>query len=169
MGEIIEHLGRRFSVEIVPEDNWRTPWEEEDGHGPVSDWRRRNYAGHYDKAPGEMLLHEDRGSARFYDFAEACRIARAEGWDAAPYTPCTPRQKAARAALADFERLRRWCAGDWCYVGVVVSPVCECCETPDDRYTESLWGINSDAGDYLDTVALELAEMVIDALETEAA
>lgn len=156
----IEHNGRTYQVAIVHDDCQRTPWEEEDGHGPVSEWRRRNYAGYYDKAPGEMLLCEDRGSARFYDFAEACRIARAEGWDAKPYGTGTKRQQAARAALADFDRLRRWCEGDWCYVGVIVSPLCDCCGTPDGDRAESLWGIESDAGDYLDEVARELADQV---------
>lgn len=50
------------------------PWEEECGHGPVSDWTRR------DKLPGEFVLNEDRGSKRFYDFAGAVKIARRDGW-----------------------------------------------------------------------------------------
>jgi hypothetical protein len=57
-----------------------------------------------------------------------------------------------RAVLADFNRLQAWLAGDWCYVGVIV--------TPDDGEGEpaSLWGIESDCDDYLQDVAHELAD-----------
>lgn len=47
-----------------------TPWDNDDGHGPVSEWTTR------DKMPGELILCENR----FYDFAEACRIARRDEW-----------------------------------------------------------------------------------------
>ncbi len=54
-----------------------------------------------------------------------------------------------RAVEADYQRLRRYLAGDWEYVGVVV--------TDADGNTESLGGIESDADEYLETVAHELA------------
>ncbi len=145
--------GRAYRVEIETDYDHGAPWEEEDGHGPVSDWTRR------DKLPGEVCIAEDRGSKRFYDFAEACKIARRDGWDAKPYNTGqeTKRQQAAKAATADMERLRAWCEGRWGYVGVIVTARCECC---DDFTGEraSLWGIESDADDYLEEVARELAE-----------
>lgn len=65
-----------------------------DGHGPVTAWTTRS------KHPGELVINKDRGRARYYDFAEACRIARRDGWDAEPYNAGTEtkRQQAAKAA-----------------------------------------------------------------------
>lgn len=111
-----EHNGKRvrFDLTLTMEHDadHGAPWEEEDGHGPVSDWTRR------DKEPGELVLSEHRGSRRYYDFAEACRIARKEGWDAKPYNTDgreTAKQQAAKAARADFEHLRRWANDEWGY------------------------------------------------------
>ena len=85
------------------------------GHGPVSEWTTRA------KQLGERVLVEDRrGAKRYYDFAEAVRIAKRDGWDAPPLGEGTKGQRAARAAEADFNRLRGWCNGDWEYVGIVV-------------------------------------------------
>lgn len=55
------------------------PWKEHDCHGWVTRWTSR------DKAPGELVLNEDHGSRRFYDFAGAVRLARRDGWGAKPY------------------------------------------------------------------------------------
>ena len=77
--ETIEHNGRTYRVEIEPDYDHGAPWEEEDGHGPVSEWTSRA------KLPGEVIIAKDRGSYRYYDFAGACRIARRDGWDAKPY------------------------------------------------------------------------------------
>ena len=123
------------------------PWQEEDRHGPVSDWVRR------DKRAGELVLCEDSGSYRYYDFQEASKIAKRDGWDTAPFGQGTRGERAARAAMADYDRLRKWCGDQWHYCGVVVVTA----------YREdialgsaSLWGIESDAGDYLLEVANEL-------------
>jgi hypothetical protein len=100
------------------------PWEEHDGHGPVSEWTTR------DKAPGERVLHQDRSSKRYYNFAGAVRIARRDGWDAPPYGG--PKgERAARAAEADFARLKAWCDDRWHWivVGVEVSRGGEVLET----------------------------------------
>lgn len=77
----------------------------------------------------------------------------------------TPRAYAAGAAMADYDRLRRWCADQWCYIGVVVRRAgdCECCGE-----TESLWGIESDAGEYVREVATELAEQLAERLSDTA-
>lgn len=83
--EEFEYAGRQFAFRLVPDEDMPPPWENEDGHGPVSEWERR------DKMPGEMVLSGDgRGrlgtdcARRFYDFAEACRIARRDGWGFLP-------------------------------------------------------------------------------------
>ncbi|WP_396329310.1 hypothetical protein [Burkholderia anthina] len=68
--------GRVYRVRInVPYDeDMGAPWEEHDGHGPVSDWTTR------DKRPGEWVLASERGSKRYYDAQEANRIAEQDGW-----------------------------------------------------------------------------------------
>ena len=63
-----------ITATIKHDSDTGAPWSEHDGHGPVSDWTTR------DKRPGELVLCSDRNSRRYYDFAEACRIARRDGW-----------------------------------------------------------------------------------------
>jgi hypothetical protein len=93
-----------------------TPWENSDGHGPVSDWRPKN-----SKRPNERVLCEDRGSCRFYNWREAIQIARRDGWDAEPYGTGTPGERAERAVQRDFDVLKAWCADEWYYVSIRVS------------------------------------------------
>lgn len=106
-----------FRVEIEPDYDAGPPWEWSDCHGPVSEWTTRT------KTPGEMVLVSYRGSRRYYDFAEAVRIALRDGWDRHPYNDGseTKRQQAARAAWADYEYLRGWCNDEWRYVGVFLT------------------------------------------------
>lgn len=134
------------------------PWENEDGHGPVSDWTRR------DKKPGELVLSSDgaAGMKRFYDFAAACRIARAEQWGAAGDDGMTPRQKAAYAARADFQNLKGWANDDWSYVGVAVSVKRKGIALT-GPYDFALWGIEESAADHLTETANELAGEALDA------
>lgn len=153
--ETIEHKGHTYRVEIVPDEDHGAPWDEEDGHGPVSEWTRRA------KLPGEIIIAKDRDYYRYYDFAEACRIARRDGWDSQPFNTGqeTRRQQAAKSARSDMKRMSDWRDGYWSYVGVVVTAECSCCR----RFTgknASLWGIESDAGDYLDEVARGLVEEI---------
>lgn len=194
-----EHNGATYIATITRDDHHGAPWDEECGHGDVSEWTTRP------KLPGEMVLSEDRGAKRFYDFAGACRIARRDGWGFLPepvrverregggltgaalptyrsgdfsiVSDCpseayaelyrmhretlTAREYAAGAAMADFERLRAWCDGEWFYAGVTVrrAEACTYCGE-----TESLWGIESDAGEYIRGVATELADQLADQL-----
>lgn len=150
--------GVTFTVQIVPDDTQETPWDREDGHGPVSEWRNHGYNGYASKEPGERPLCRDRNATRFYNMAEAVRIARRDGWSTAPFdTVETPGQRAARAAEADYQRLRAWCDDEWYYVGVMVMAT-------DDNGEEigsaSLWGIESDASEYLAEVANELVSEI---------
>lgn len=193
-GDTFEHDGRTFRFRTEWDDCGEAPWERCEGHGPVTDWTTR------DKRPGEMILNSDGRSRRFYDFAEAVRIARRDNWGwlpgrlaywqnpdgtwsahVAPHmaTPAryeatrgdvnaaisavyaahratmTPRAYAAGAAMRDFERLRDWCNDGWHYVGVVVE-LLDLNGKPTGR-DASLWGIESDAGDYFEEVAREIA------------
>lgn len=151
-GDTFEFKGRTFKFETRHDEGHEAPWDWADGHGPVSEWTAR------DKRPGERLLHSDRRSHRYYDFQEAVKIARRDGWDAAPLGEGTAGQRAARAAEADFEYLRRWCNDQWSYVGVVVTLLDSDDEETDE--TESLWGIESDAREYLEETARELADEI---------
>ncbi len=122
-----------FRLSLVADNSAGAPWKECDTMGSVSDWETRG------KAPGELLLCEDRGSKRFYDFAGAMKANRqyyANGADC---------EKAVRA---DFEYLRRWCNDDWQYVGVVVELLDDEGD-PIDGADASLWCVESDAEDYI--------------------
>jgi len=157
---IIERSGYRFSVEHEPDYDHIAPWEDYDGHGLISNWTTR------DKAPGERVLVTDGRLCRYYDFAGTLALAQKDEWGcphSAKHT--THRQEIACAVEADFEYLRRWCHDEWWYVGVVVTLLDD-----DDNLTnerESLWGIESDADNYLDEVADELADQIVSRLEVE--
>lgn len=150
-GDTFERNGLLFRVTFPYDDCSGAPWEECDGHGPVTDWTRR------DKAPGELILCEDRGLKRFYNFQEACAIARRDGWSSKNCKPeMSRREKAATAARDNFEYLRRYCEGLWSYIGCIVTRLDE--HGGDTDESESLWGIESDCYDYLESVVFELAE-----------
>lgn len=184
--------GFTVTFKIAPDSDYGTPWENEDGHGPVSDWQRSScMTGYPSKRPGQLVLCTDHGSSRFYDFAAACRIARRDSWGVAPYsltwergalshglTRCTgiwfdaarnlesftsdwhddrnaaiaqiyamhratmtPREYAALAARADYDRLSNWCDDRWHYCGVIATVT----RAGITLATASLWGIESDS------------------------
>lgn len=145
-----------FRVTVEQDTDSGAPWENEDGHGPVSEWVTR------DKRPGELVLNTDRNSKRFYDFAEACRQALAGGWDAKPYNTGaeTKRQQAAKAARANFEHLRGWIVGDWTYNGVTVTVLDE--DGEDTDVTSSLWGVDDCDPNYPQEVAADLIAELVD-------
>lgn len=162
MDHILETKGLRFAVSVEHDSGYGAPWDEYDCHGEVTAWTRRA------KRPGERVLTEDRGSRRYYDVEGTLSRAIREGWglraaDAAKLAAKlgrqpTKRELAAAAVSLDFIRLRDWCKGywSWCVVSVVLL---------DDNglptwEEESLGGVASDAGDYLNEVALELADAI---------
>ena len=159
----LEVGGYVITATIHSDEGLRLPWEEEDGHGPVTEWTRRA------KRPGELVL-TDSGPRlrRLYDFQEACKIARRDGWGVAGGRQDgeSARAYAARAALADYDRLRRYCNGHWEYVGVAVSVTYQGHDLT-GAYGAALWGIESDAGAYLLEVANDLIpEAMAQALST---
>lgn len=163
-GDTFERHGREFRVEFPYDLSIDAPWEREDGHGPVSGWRYGDSCtGRPVKAPGERVLCTDRRSFRAYDFAGALKLAAKDGWGlgdedrqklaARLGREPTRREIQVQAVEQDFDRLRRWCANDWGYVGVIVTDTAT-------GQVESLWGIESDATDYLAEVAHELADEI---------
>lgn len=160
MNDRITIDGLTFSVRLEPDYDSESPWAREDGHGPVSDWTTR------DKRPGEWVLSCDRHHRRFYDAAEATRIAKRDAWglNCAALAALEERigraptrgEITAEAVRRDFQRLHAWCIDEWCYVGVVV----ELLNTDGEPTGEnaSLWGVESDADDFIDECAQELAQ-----------
>lgn len=147
------HEGRAFRARLEVDQDMVAPWDNECGHGDVSEWTTRS------KAPGELVLAESGRLKRYYDFAGAVAIAKRDGWNAAPYYPPgeeTKGQRAHKAAMADFKRLRDWCRDEWHYVGVVVEPLDD--EGEPTGEAASLWGIESDCNEYQAEVAIELAQ-----------
>ncbi len=161
--------GKRMTlvVAVCDDQGHDAPWDSEDGHGPVSEWTTRA------KRAGELVLAEGRrdGAKRYYDFAAACAEARRDGWGSEPFNieGETPRQKAARAAMADFNRLKGWCDDKWGYIGVALFLLdgdgAECdpakianAEPFGEVPHVALWGIESDAGDYFREVIAELTQ-----------
>lgn len=155
--KVIDGRTYTFSVKTQADDaGFGAPWENQDGHGPVSEWTTRG------KRAGEWTLVQDRSSRRFYDFAEACKIALRDGWDhleSKPEGEETPAQRASRAAKASFEYLKGWIEGDWWYVGVIVTLLDA--DGEETEYSESLWGIESSSDDYILKVANDLSDEII--------
>lgn len=139
-------------VKVEPDEDMSAPWKEHDGHGPVSEWRRLD-----SKQAGERVLLQDQGaSALFYDFAEACKIAKRDGWGVPNSHPAKggkPGQIAAAAAELDFKRLQDWCNDRWSWIYVWVKVT-----APDGTHASgSCGGIESDS-DYWREVAAEQIE-----------
>lgn len=147
-----EHRGHTITINWFADFDHGTPWDNEDGHGPITKWERR------DKRPGERVLSSDRSAKRFYDFAEAVKIAKRDGWDAKPYGTGTAGERAARAVEADFARLQDWCEDRWHYVGFT-------CEIEGfDAYHDSCWGIESD---FMDGPTSEAISAAVEFLDLE--
>ena len=153
----IEQNGKTYRVEFIFDSDTGAPWKEHDGHGIVSDWESR------DKKPGEVVISEDRGSKRFYDVDETTRIAKRDGWGVSDTdtSKMTPAQITALAVRRDLERMRDWCNDVWHWCGVSVFPLTEDGDELRSK-TESLWGIESDAGEYFDEVISELIAQIQD-------
>lgn len=119
VSEIIDVDGRRFAVGYSGDDDTTPPWERSDGHGPV---RKAHSA--REKRPGERPLNRpsSREWAFLYDWQEAARMARKDGWDAEPYGAPDRIQ---RAVQSDFDFLSGWVNGLWEYVCVNVCEVDE--------------------------------------------
>lgn len=154
-GDIFEYKSKKFVIEYEQDDSGDAPWEVSDMHGPVSDWTTRS------KSPGEWVLSKDRGSYRYYDAQEAMKIAKKDGWDAAPYNEGeTKGQRAAKAVKSDFEYLRSWCNDEWTYLVVIVYATDDEGEK-DPARRSVLGGVESSSNDYILEVAQELADELL--------
>lgn len=121
LAETFDHHGYTVAITSHIDSDMGPPWKEHDGHGPVSDWTTR------DKRPGEWVLHSDRHSKRYYDAAQATRIAKRDGWGLSEKAlgelarqlgrPPTRDEIVAAAVRNNFDYLKGWCDNDWHWVG----------------------------------------------------
>jgi hypothetical protein len=168
--ETIEHAGLTFMVAIEHDYNMGRPWEEHDGHGPVRTSRTDGWGRWNSKRAGEVVLSSDRFTCWLYDVAEALRIAKRDGWGLSPKNRAkladklkrepTAKEVRAEAVRLDMEHLRGWLEGRWHWCIVVVTLL----DTDRDETWEydTIGGIESDAGEYLDEVAADLAAGIAD-------
>lgn len=154
------HRGLPFTMRIEPDDGMGKPWKEHDGHGVVTEWVHR------DKAPNERILARDRNSILCYDVSASIERALKEEWGLSSEELAklgenpTKRQVAARAVDLDFERLRKWCNGEWCWTVLIVA-----LDGRPDIF-EVVGGIESDSGEsYFLEMAKDLANELIRNLE----
>jgi hypothetical protein len=156
-----EHEGYEVEIKCPHDECSGPPWENSDGHGPVSGWESRN------KGAGERVLNSDRGSHRFYDFAEATKIAKRDGWGVCPDKQAalerglgrkpTRKEVIAAAVESDFEFLHGWCNDRWHYINVCVTV------SKDGREvgTDCLGGVE-DLGTYWRDCAADMANTLIE-------
>ena len=159
------HNGREFIAGIYVDDDVTPPWDREDCHGPVSEWRSKG-----EKRPGEVPLNSDRYSARFYDGAEATRIAKRDKWGIGDDERAALAAKLGReptrgevtaaAVRRDFEYLHGWCNDEWHYCGVAVRALNADGAPIGEEFEHARWGIESNADDYLREVARNLADQI---------
>lgn len=159
----IEHCGCTVLIEYFADYDQSAPWENSDGHGNVTRVNKNWHTGRIEKKPGQVVLYSGNGNeySYLYDFADAMKTAKLDGWNAEPYAPegDTPGKKALRAVNADMEYLRGWCADEWHYVGVVCTLLDSDGEKTDN--TESCWGFETYKDYHLEAgrdMAEELAE-----------
>lgn len=124
-GEYVKEIQNvKFTVKIDPDHSYDTPWNNGDGNGIVSDRVQRA------KRPGERLLQQDSGWSLYYDFKATVQRATADGWGISPdrierlasnlKREPTKREIIVAAVEQDFQHLKEYCNGDWCYVFVNV-------------------------------------------------
>lgn len=148
-GDTFEVNGRQYRVDFEQDDTQGYPWDWSDGHGPVRQSSKPHRDGSSDKRPNERPLNiAGRNEYQFYyDWQQAIKDAKRDGWNTAPYD--AP-DRALRAVQADFDYLRNYIEGDWCYLVVTVTDV----ET--EEYT-CLGGVES-LGDYASECAYDMAK-----------
>lgn len=164
-----EHDGFKLRAICERDDDGKKPWDD-DGHGPVSDWTGRA------KRPGERILNTDGDSYRYYDFQEAVKLAKRDGWDSPPYNTGTAGERAVRAAEADFNTIKAWLDDKWDYCGICVE-VSRAGVVLCEKYENALWGIERNypatpvatRNHYLAEVANDLANAALESARAKLA
>ncbi len=159
-GDIKLPDGVRLQAKIEQDDSSDSPWDHEDGHGPVESFHGEPPAGWY-------VLKSDRWGGWAYDTGAAIVQAAREGWGCQRpeqirlkpgKTVPTRAQLRYQAVKEDRQRMSDWLNDEWRYAGIWVRAVDE---DGKELTSTSLWGIESDAGDYWQEVAHELSTEVV--------
>lgn len=153
------HEGFDFTMEIVDDNDHEPPWESGDGYGVVIDMVAYHQGSHITKRPWERVLDRHRGGYRLYDMRASRAKAIKENWGVAESDGLTRKQIIAAAVEKDFQFHRGWCNDEWRYVGVVVAHAADA--GYNDSTTASLWGIESNAPEYIEEVKLNLADELL--------
>lgn len=153
-GDTFTRGGRNFRVNICHDHHMGPPWKEHDGHGPVRE-AGIGYNGHPQKRPGERVLQQARRTAWLYDWQDACKQARKDGWNAPPYDAPG---RVERAVQADFDYLRRWLDNQWSWVYLEVTLLDA---GGGDVQSEFLGGFESTDDDGIAAAANELADQLL--------
>lgn len=153
--------GYSLRVKLEDDDSGNAPFDD-DCHGQTR--QEYSYYGTPKLAKGETVLYSDRGDYWIYNQGQAFVTAWRDGWglpddDLAKLTrklgkKPTKGQIRAEAVRQDMAHLRDYLSNAWNYVGV--------CVTLHDAAgievsADSIWGIESNAGDYLLEVAADCA------------
>jgi hypothetical protein len=162
--------GYTVCIETFYDEDMGPPWKEHDGHGPVSDWfyyRPSSWASC--KRPGQRVISTDGHNARFYDWQEATRIAKRDGWGLSDEAKMDLAKKLGRnptrgditaeAVRRDFEHLRAWCNNEWHWQGYTTTIT-----APDgtEHDGDSCWGFDDE--DYMKSEAEGNAEREVSRL-----
>lgn len=157
--------GFRFRLDVAPDCGFGPPWEHEDGHGPIRHVRENS-----DKRPGERVLWADRHEFLLYDWQEAMKIARRDRWGLADEDRAklaarlgrepTAGEVCAESVARDFERLRRWCNGEWWWTRLRVA-LLDVEGNPVEGFEQYLGGVESDSEDCAKECARDLAALIV--------
>ena len=148
--EIIKFNGRDFKVSLYYDNDMGAPWVEDDGHGAIREIRPPS-----EKRPGEIIVNDGRGNYWAYNFQDAIKTAKADGWCCAKTGP-----EIVEAVQADMDYLRGWLRGDWHYCGISVQLLDSEGEPIGGEFDHALWGVESNGDCWLDAAA-ELAEEIM--------
>ena len=121
-------LGVEFAWRTQDDETTGAPWKEHDGHGEVRS-ANKSYGSRVQKRPGERVMSAYRHDVTLYDWQDAIRKAKDEGWglgdeELAEFTVRCGRKPTARmiraeAVRRDFEYLAGWARSDWHWVDVL--------------------------------------------------
>jgi hypothetical protein len=155
--DIIEVSGQQFRVNFEDEYYPEYPWDNDDGCGIVRRSNKPHRDGQSDKKPGERPLNQ-AGSNEYqfyFDWQAAMKKAKADGWNTEPYDAPN---KTLRAVEQNFDYLRGFINGDWCYLSVTVTMVDEFGNDMDE-YSDSL-GMVESFRDYHISTAYDMVEEI---------
>jgi hypothetical protein len=151
--------GFSIIVDVPQDDSLGEPWSEHDGHGIVSKWRYID-----SKKAGERILCSDGSHTRFYHMQETMQKAREENWGCGEdsHTHKTKGERVACAVEQDFQHMQDWCENRWTWVGItVILTYTDNDGEVEEVANDSLWGMESDDTDYLNSEARNMAAMLL--------